>query len=87
MSATLTVEVSQKRIRGIWLINSIPEREYEVRKDVREECIFTIDPPTAKDLDDAVSIKENDDGTFRVGVHIADVSYFGKLSTTPRDVC
>jgi protein SSD1 len=57
---------------------SIPEREFEVRKDLREERIFTIDPPTAKDLDDALSIKTNDDGSFNVGVHIADVSYFGE---------
>jgi protein SSD1 len=31
---------------------------------------------TAKDLDDALSITKNEDGTFEVGVHIADVSYF-----------
>jgi protein SSD1 len=39
--------------------------------------VFTIDPPTARDLDDALSIKDNLDGTYTVGVHIADVSYFG----------
>jgi protein SSD1 len=61
------------------LIGSIPEREYEIRKDLREECVFTIDPPKAKDLDDALSIKEQEDGTIRVGVHIADVSYFGEF--------
>jgi protein SSD1 len=60
---------------------SIPEREYEVRKDLRQERIFTIDPAVAKDLDDALSIKTNDDGTYEVGVHIADVSYFVKPNT------
>ncbi len=60
---------------------SIPEREYETRRDLREERIFTIDPPGAKDLDDALSIKHNDDQTFDVGVHIADVSYFVKANT------
>lgn len=60
---------------------SIPEREYEVRRDLREERIFTIDPIDAKDLDDALSIKLNDDGTYDVGVHIADVSYFVKPTT------
>lgn len=59
----------------------IPERELEVRKDMRNERIFTIDPATAKDLDDALSIKANEDGTFEVGVHIADVSYFIKPNT------
>ena len=57
---------------------SIPDREYEVRKDLRGERVFTIDPPNAKDLDDALSIKANMDGTYTVGVHIADVSYFRK---------
>ncbi|ORY21371.1 hypothetical protein BCR39DRAFT_64105 [Naematelia encephala] len=57
---------------------SIPDREYEVRTDLRNERVFTIDPPTARDLDDALSVKLNDDGTYTVGVHIADVSFFVK---------
>ncbi|KAG5649012.1 hypothetical protein DXG03_000361 [Asterophora parasitica] len=60
---------------------TIPEREFEIRKDLRGERIFTIDPASAKDLDDALSIKVNDDGTYDVGVHIADVSYFVKPNT------
>lgn len=60
---------------------SIPERELEVRRDLRQERIFTIDPATAKDLDDALSIKVNDDGTYDIGVHVADVSYFVKPNT------
>jgi len=59
----------------------IPDREYEIRKDLRQERIFTIDPNTAKDLDDALSIKMNDDGTYEVGVHVSDVSYFVKPNT------
>ncbi|XP_033115208.1 DIS3-like exonuclease 2 isoform X2 [Anneissia japonica] len=55
---------------------SIPEDEIAKRRDLRKECIFTIDPATARDLDDALSCKETDDGNFEVGVHIADVSYF-----------
>ena len=38
--------------------------------------IFSIDPPTARDLDDALSIEALPAGTFRVGVHIADVAFF-----------
>ncbi|EJD53591.1 RNB-domain-containing protein [Auricularia subglabra TFB-10046 SS5] len=60
---------------------TIPEREFEVRKDLRADRLFTIDPPEAKDYDDALSIKANDDGTYSVGVHIADVSYFVKPNT------
>ncbi|KIR41921.1 hypothetical protein I307_00409 [Cryptococcus deuterogattii 99/473] len=55
---------------------NVPEREYDVRTDLREERVFTIDPHHAKDLDDALSFKDNKDGTFTVGVHIADVSFF-----------
>ncbi|XP_019358969.1 PREDICTED: DIS3-like exonuclease 2 [Gavialis gangeticus] len=54
----------------------IPPEELANRRDLRKECIFTIDPSTAKDLDDALSCKQLADGSFEVGVHIADVSYF-----------
>ncbi|PPQ98528.1 hypothetical protein CVT24_004019 [Panaeolus cyanescens] len=60
---------------------SIPERELELRKDLRNERIFSIDPETAKDVDDAVSVHKNDDGTYDVGIHIADVSFFVKPNT------
>ncbi|RPD67180.1 RNB-domain-containing protein [Lentinus tigrinus ALCF2SS1-7] len=60
---------------------TIPEREFDVRKDLRSERVFTIDPEDAKDLDDAVSVKVNEDGTYDIGVHIADVSYFVKPNT------
>ena len=55
---------------------TIPREELAKRKDLRSECIFTIDPSTARDLDDALSMKLKEDGNFEVGVHIADVSYF-----------
>ncbi|KAH9077184.1 SSD1 protein [Lactarius deliciosus] len=60
---------------------TIPDHEYEVRTDLRGERVFTIDPEGAKDLDDALSIKPNDDGTFDVGIHIADVSFHVKPNT------
>lgn len=60
---------------------AIPQKEYKIRRDLRKERVFSIDPPTAKDLDDALHIKELDDGFFEVGVHIADVTYFLKRNT------
>jgi exoribonuclease R len=38
--------------------------------------VFSIDPPTAKDLDDALSVEALPGGGLRVGVHIADVAHF-----------
>lgn len=46
--------------------------------DIRGTRIFTIDPATARDLDDAVSIQPINANQFLVGVHIADVSRFVK---------
>lgn len=63
------------------MFNSIPEREHEIRKDLRKERTFTVDPEDAKDLDDALSVKVNEDGTYEVGIHVADVSYFVKPTT------
>lgn len=56
----------------------IPVSEYESREKVTDTCVFTIDPDTAKDLDDALSCKKLPNGNFEIGVHISDVSYFVK---------
>jgi ribonuclease R len=44
------------------------------RRDLRELPTFTIDPPTARDFDDAISAERLEDGVTRIWVHIADVS-------------
>ncbi|KAG0589125.1 hypothetical protein KC19_2G292800 [Ceratodon purpureus] len=54
----------------------IPASEMKKRMDLRRCRIFSIDPPTARDLDDALSIERLRNGVVRIGVHIADVSYF-----------
>ncbi len=54
----------------------IPENEFQKRKDLRKKRIFTIDPSTAKDLDDALHVTDIGNGMYEIGVHIADVSYF-----------
>jgi len=46
------------------------------RDDISGKVIVTIDPPDAKDFDDAISIEKDGDGNWLLGVHIADVSSF-----------
>ena len=55
------------------------------RRDFRDTLTFTIDPADAKDFDDALSVKELPDGTYEIGVHIADVSFFVKPGTAIDD--
>lgn len=59
----------------------ITAKDLEGRKDLRKECIFTIDPADAKDFDDAVSYKVLDNGRLEIGIHIADVSYYVRPQT------
>jgi ribonuclease R len=63
-----------KALRDKW--SPIPQEEITKRRDVRDSTTFTIDPVTAKDFDDALSIKLLKDDVYEIGVHIADVSHF-----------
>lgn len=51
------------------------------RRDYRDILTITIDPDTAKDFDDAISLKYLDNGNYEIGVHIADVTHFVKPGT------
>ncbi len=55
--------------------NDHPEL-WENRVDLRDLETYTIDPPTAKDFDDAISFEQHSDGTVTLWVHIADVSEY-----------
>ncbi|KAM8710960.1 hypothetical protein ACLKA7_017573 [Drosophila subpalustris] len=46
------------------------------RRDMRQSCVFTIDPLTARDLDDALSIEQLAENVYEVGVHISDVAHY-----------
>jgi ribonuclease R len=55
---------------------NITREELKKRKDCRDILTFTIDPADAKDFDDAISVRNLDNGNYEIGVHIADVSHF-----------
>ncbi|MDR0978742.1 MAG: ribonuclease R [Lachnospiraceae bacterium] len=56
--------------------DSIDENNIKYRVDLRNIEVFTIDGEDAKDLDDGVSIEKTKNGTYILGVHIADVSHY-----------
>jgi ribonuclease R len=63
------------------LPDSINGDDFPERKDFRNTFTLTIDPDDAKDFDDAISIQSLPNGDTRIGVHIADVSYYVKPDT------
>ena len=62
----------------------VKAKDIKNRLDLREKQIFTIDPDDAKDFDDALNFEKMEDGTYCVGVHIADVSSY-VVQGTPLD--
>ena len=69
-------ETVQKKVEKMELpdIANISDNRF----DFRDRKVFTIDPETAKDYDDAISLDISEDGHWLLGVHIADVSHYVK---------
>ena len=65
--------------------NEVSEEDKKGRTDLTDEIIFTIDGDDTKDIDDAISIEKLSNGNYKLGVHIADVSYYVKEGS-PLDV-
>jgi len=61
--------------------SAINPEELKNRIDFRNKIVFTIDPVDAKDFDDALSVEELENGNLKVGIHIADVSYYVSLQS------
>ncbi len=59
----------------------ITEKDIKERRDFRDVPTFTIDPADAKDFDDALSLKQLENGNWEVGVHIADVTHYVKIGS------
>ena len=58
------------------IAGEVSEGQLNDREDLRNSLTITIDGETARDFDDAVSLEELPNGRLRLGVHIADVSFY-----------
>lgn len=62
------------------IANTDLQAEFEKRTDLRHMPIFTIDSASTKDIDDAISVEKTEKG-YKLGVHIADVSFYVRGSS------
>ena len=74
----LSVEFPRKIIEYLDNINEMSEKDKAGRKDYTKILTVTIDGKNVKDFDDAISISKEDDGKYKLSIHIADVSHYVK---------
>ncbi len=60
---------------------SVSSKDCKGRLDLSKIECFTIDPTTARDFDDALSLSKDSKGVYHLGVHIADVAHYVKAGT------
>lgn len=79
LSHNIDINFSEEAIDELKDIPSnIEGEDLSRRRDLRDKKIFTIDGDDTKDIDDALSIEILDNGNYKLGVHIADVSHYLK---------
>lgn len=72
LADTFPAEVLEESER---IAETISPAELEHRDDWRQRCVITIDPETARDYDDAISVVRHG-SNWELAVHIADVSHY-----------
>jgi ribonuclease R len=75
VDSVLDALLEQEGLVERYELHDVPDPSLDGRVDLREQLTFTIDPETAKDFDDAISVRQDGD-SLRAWIHIADVSYF-----------
>jgi ribonuclease R len=80
VEAVLEGLLAEEGLREPFEPHDVPDPSLERRVDLRDLPTFTIDPDTAKDFDDAISVRR-EDGGVRAWVHIADVSAYVPAGT------
>jgi len=78
----LPYEFTEELNKEAYKLESLQNKqEIKNRTDLRNITTLTIDPEDAKDFDDAISVKTNNNKSFEIGIHIADVSFFLRKNT------
>ena len=77
LSNKINIDFSDEALIELKDVDKEIDNEFKKRRFI-DRKIITIDSLSAKDLDDAISVDVNGDGTYNLGVYIADVSYFVK---------
>ena len=81
-NAGLPLEFPSEVIKELEDIPSeVTKKDLKNRKDFRNDLIITIDGDDSRDFDDAISLSKNKNGTYTLGVHIADVSHYVKRNS------